>query len=216
MPAASSIATSNSEAVHRSVRLRLLPGSRQKAQQLAGTAGACRFVWNHFLALKQQQYRDYRCWQDYQIGPEKPKPQLSFFSLGREFTALRRDPHYAWLQAYGMGAVRYSLKYLADAYQAFFQGTRAYPRFQSRHGRQDGFTLPERVRVQDRQLYVPRIGWLRVKGSNLYAHGTPRQVRIRLVDKGISKAGIGGAVRIGGPVRRVAGPGTAGATVTGS
>ena len=131
MPAASNVAPA--ETVHRSVRLRLLPESRQVAHKLAGTAGACRFVWNHFVARTQQEY--------------------SF----RE--------------------VRYVLKYLADAYQSFFQGTRAYPRFQSRHRRRDGFTIPEGVQVQ--HLRVPRLGWLRLKGSHPYAQGQVRQARIR-------------------------------------
>ena len=187
MPAASNVA--QPELVHRGVRLRLLPGSRAVAHQLAGTAGAGtagagtagagRFVWNHFLARKQQQYRAYRCGQDYKIGPEPAKPQLSFFSLGKEFTALRQDPEYAWLQAYSFTAVRYVLKYLADAYQAFFQGLRGYPVFKRKRDHQDGFTLPERVQVRDNQLYVPRSGWLRLKGSNLYTHGQPVQARIR-------------------------------------
>ena len=118
------------------------------------------------LALTQQQYRAYRCWQDYRIGPEKPKPQLSFFSLGQEFTALRRDPQYAWLQAYCFTSVRYVLKYLADAYRAFQKGQRGYPSFKRKYPRQDGFTIPDRVQVRDHQLYVPRMGWLRVQGSN--------------------------------------------------
>ena len=159
--------------------MRLLPGSRVVAHQLAGTAGACRFVWNHILARKQQQYRAYQCWQDYKIGPEKAKPQLSCFSLNKEFTALRRDPEYAWLREYSFTAVRYGLKYLADAYQAFFQGQCDYPGFKRQHAHQDGFTLPDRVRVRDHQLYVPRCGWLRLKGSNLYADGQPLQARIR-------------------------------------
>ena len=177
MPAAPNVA--QPELVHRGVRLRLLPGSQAAAHQLAGTAGACRFVWNHILARKQQQYRVYRCWQDYKIGPEPAKPQLSFFSLGKEFTALRRDPEYAWLREYSFTAVRYVLKYLADAYQAFFQGQRGYPAVKRKHAHQDGFTIPESVQVRDHQLYVPRSGWLRLKGSNLYAHGQPLQARIR-------------------------------------
>ena len=147
------------------MRLRLLPGSQAVAHQLAGTAGACRFVWNHILARKQQQYRAYQCWQDYKIGPEPAKPQLSFFSLGKEFTALRQDPACAWLQAYSFKSVRYVLKYLADAYQAFFQGQRGYPVFKRQHDHRDGFTLPERVQVRDHQLYMPRSGWLRAQGQ---------------------------------------------------
>ncbi len=171
MPAAPNVA--RPEIIHRSVRMRLLPESRAAAQQLAGTAGACRKVWNHFRARIEQEYADYKA------GARAEAPRLTFFSLGKEFTALRRDLEYAWLQEYSFKSVRYVLKYLADAYQAFFQWQRAYPSFKSKHARQDGFTIPERVQVSDHHLHVPRIGWLRLKGSNLYAHGQPVQARIR-------------------------------------
>ena len=173
MPAASNVAQAETQTVHRSVRLRLLPESRPVAYHLAGTAGACRFVWNHFLARIQQEYAAY------QAGERKEAPRVTFFSLGQEFTALRSDPRYAWLQEYSFREVRYVLKYLADAYQAFFQGTRAYPRFQSRHRRQDGFTIPERVQVRAQHLRVPRLGWLRIQGHNPYAYGQVRQARVR-------------------------------------
>ncbi len=171
MPAAPTVAPA--ESVHRSVRMRLLPENRKVAHQLAGTAGACRFVWNHFLARTQQEYAAY------QEGAREQGPQVTFFSLGREFTALRQDPRYAWLQEYSFREVRYVLKYLADAYQAFFQGMRAYPRFQSRHRRQDGFTIPEQVQVRAQHLRVPRLGWLRLQGRNPYAYGQARQARIK-------------------------------------
>ena len=35
------------------------------------------------------------------------------------------------------------------------------------------------MQVRDQQLRVPRIGWLRLKGTNLYAHGQPVQACIR-------------------------------------
>ncbi len=173
MPAASTVAQAQSEIVHRSVRLRLLPESLQMAHQLAGTAGACRFVWNYFLARTQQEYAAY------QAGARAQAPRVTFFSLGKDFTALRREPRYAWLQEYSFKEVRYVLKYLADAYQAFFQGTRADPRFQSRHRQQDGFTIPEQVQVWAQHLRVPRLGWLRLQGSNPYAYGQVRQARVR-------------------------------------
>ncbi len=37
--------------VHRTVRYRLHPGSARKNRQLHGTAGACRFVWNHMVGF---------------------------------------------------------------------------------------------------------------------------------------------------------------------
>ena len=38
---------------HRTIRFRLYPGTREKHQLLHGTAGACRFVWNHYRNCRQ-------------------------------------------------------------------------------------------------------------------------------------------------------------------
>ena len=35
--------------VYRTIRYRLYAGTQAKARKLAGTAGACRYVWNHFV-----------------------------------------------------------------------------------------------------------------------------------------------------------------------
>ena len=158
--------------------MRLLPGNVATGRKLAGTAGACRFVWNYFLAKKQQEYKNYRCWQDYKIGPEHKKPSLTFFSMCKEFTSLRNSQEYDWFKEYSMQEVRYSLKYLADTYQAFFNGQRGYPKFKSRYRSKDGFTIPSAVKVRDNVISIPRIGNLRIKGSNLYAAGKPLQGRI--------------------------------------
>ncbi len=39
--------------------------------------------------------------------------------------------------------------------------------------------LPDKVQVRHQPLRVPRSGWWRLKGSNLYAQGQPVQARIR-------------------------------------
>ena len=66
------------EIVHRSVWLRLLPGSCATAQQLASAAGAGRKVWNYFLDRTQQEYAAYKA------GQQAVAPSLTFFSLGKE------------------------------------------------------------------------------------------------------------------------------------
>ena len=116
MPAASNVAQAQSEIIHRSVRLRLLPESLQMAHQLAGTAGACRFVWNYFLARTQQEYAAY------QAGTRAQAPRVTFFSLGKDFTALRSNPRYAWLQEYSFREVRYVLKYLGGRIPGLLSG----------------------------------------------------------------------------------------------
>ena len=61
--------------------------------------------------------------------------------------------------------MKYNLKYLADAFQAFFAGG-GYLRFKSKYHTLDGFTIPSEVKVSDSHLYVLKAGWLRVKGHN--------------------------------------------------
>ena len=113
------------ETVHRTVRLRLYPGDADTGHYLAGLAGACRYVWNTILADCE---RRYELWRAYKIGP---KPSVSAFTPYKRFTILRNDPNQAWLQDYPFASVRYTLKYMADAYSSFFKD-------QVRQGAPDG------------------------------------------------------------------------------
>ncbi len=71
-----------------------------KPKQLAGLAGACRFVWSAILAEQSEAYKKAK-----EAG-EKP-PSVSFFSLGKRFTELHRTVE--WLPEYSFGVVRYTL-----------------------------------------------------------------------------------------------------------
>ena len=153
---------------YRNITYRLIPGSESKARKLAGQAGTCRFVWNHFLGenRKQMELR--------QRYPElTAKPKTSFFSLGVQFTKLRKEID--WLDEYSYKITRSALQYQADAWKACFQSGKGFPRFKSKHGSSPSFTIPEQVRMQDGKLHVPKIGWLRIqrKGGNPYPDGKP-------------------------------------------
>ncbi|MXZ23773.1 MAG: helix-turn-helix domain-containing protein, partial [Caldilineaceae bacterium SB0665_bin_21] len=136
------------------------PGDAATGLLLTAIAGACRYVWNHLLA---DQERRYRLWQVYRIGP---KPVPTFFTLGLRFTALRHDPDHTWLKEYPYQVVRYSLKYLADAYTRFFADSEneGKPRFKARHRTVPAFTIPEAVKMDGDRLHVPKVGWLRLAG----------------------------------------------------
>ena len=176
MASQSNAAAHPSETVHRTLRHRLYPGNVETGLRLAGMAGACRYVWNHLLADCE---RRYALWKDYKIGP---KPSVSFFTLGKRFTVLRNDPEHAWLKAYPAAVVRYTLKYLADAYKHFLADpvNEGKPRFKARHFTTPGFTIPENVDIRDGRLRVPMIGWLRLSDANLYAGCQPLTVRVRM------------------------------------
>ena len=78
-------------------------------------------------------------------------------------------------------AVRYTLKYQADAWRRFFDGTAGRPRFK-RRGR-DSVTIPQDVRIEDNQLWLPRLGWLalRRRGGNPYPEGRPVKAVLKRV-----------------------------------
>ncbi len=158
---------------YRNITYRLIPGSESKARKLAGQAGACRFVWNHFLGENRKQME---LWRRY---PElTAKPKISFFSLGVQFTKLRKEID--WLDEYSYAITRHALKYQSDAWTACFKAGKGFPRFKSKHGSNPSFTIPENIRIQDGKLHVQKIGWLRIqgKGGNPYPDGKPVKVVI--------------------------------------
>ncbi len=116
---------------YRNITYRLLPGSRSNAKQLAGLAGACRFVWNAILAEQSEAYKKAK-----EAG-EKP-PSVSFFSLGKQFTALRRTVE--WLPEYSLGVVRYTLS--LDTHRNIRQ---MHGRHSSRRVREDRDSIPDVV-----------------------------------------------------------------------
>ena len=167
----------------RAVRFALHPGNRRKGKLIARTAGATRFVWNRLLAENRRQYDLYRNWKPYYeagliVGDCPPKPPVSFFSLGKRFTELRREV--SWLQDLPFAPVRYVLKYQADAWQRKFKGG-GFPKRKKPMGR-DSFTIPERVAVtQNGWLRIPKIGWVKLSraGGNPYAEHKPIRATVK-------------------------------------
>ena len=186
--------------MHRNIAYRFVPGSAAKAEEVAQTAGAARWVWNRVLADTQAEYR-LRCdterfCEDTLIGMlyERPsRPSLTFFSLGKRFTALRAQT--LWLQALPYAPVRQALKYQADAWKRAFAGPKAspsagsgFPRFKARRG-DDSFTIPGNVKIRIdsitgvRRLWIPKVGWcvLRRSGGNPYDAHAPKQAVVKRV-----------------------------------
>ncbi len=152
----------------RTVTFRVLPGSRGRARDLARLAGACRFVWNQVLADQEDLHRIARM-----VGAKSPS--VSFFTLGKAFTQLRRST--PWLQELPFAVVRHTLKRQADAWAAHFKGTRGRPKFKSRHRGTDGFTIPQDIRFDGECIAIPKLGRVRLRrrGGNPWARGEARQ-----------------------------------------
>ena len=197
----------------RAERYRIRFDRRPQAAMCAQLAGACRLVWNILLADCERRYQLRRAFGD-GFGIDT---SVSFFTLGKRFTDLRsrrastwnrvfmgtpwgrryRDMDLSWLSDMPYAPLRYTAKYLADAYTRFFKAHAAaraegkplgvrksdgkpkgFPRYRSKFDRDDGFTIPDSVRMDGDRLHIPKVGWVRLDGSGLYRSHKPKQVRI--------------------------------------
>ncbi|GEM87960.1 RNA-guided endonuclease InsQ/TnpB family protein [Meiothermus granaticius] len=135
---------------HRKVyRFRMEP-TQVQGEALERMAGARRWVWNWGLARRKEVY-------------EATKQSLPMAQLGAELTALKKQPETAWLKAVDSQLLQQALKDLDRAYQAFFGKRARFPRFKSRKKDEPRFRIPQRVKVEDSRVYVPKVGWVRIR-----------------------------------------------------
>lgn len=137
---------------HRKVyRFRMRPTQSQECV-LNRLAGARRWVWNWAL----------RRWRDHHETTGKSIPMSM---LSAELTALKALPETAWLKECDAQSLQQSLRDLQRAFVNFFEKRACYPRFKSRKRDPLRFRIPQRVKVADGKVYVPKAGWVRLRQS---------------------------------------------------
>jgi putative transposase len=123
-----------------------------QAADLNRTAGARRFVWNWAL----------RRWKEHYAANGK---SISLKQLSAELTALKRQPETAWLNEIDSQALQQVLKDLHRAFSNFFAKRARHPRFKSRKRDRARFRIPQRVKLDGAKVYIPKVGWVRVRLS---------------------------------------------------
>ena len=145
---------------HRTLRYRLHPCTQAKARRLHALAGACRFVWNHFVEVLRDEYEAY--------GICDPR----WYSLNTRFTNLRKQV--PWLQDYSANIVRLSLKPIETAYKKFYAGKGGLPKFHGKHTHAPSIPLGSGMfKLQGDFLHIQKIGQLKLTGNNPYPEGKP-------------------------------------------
>jgi putative transposase len=139
-------------AIHRKTyRFRMRP-RRAQERALDRMAGARRFVWNWAL----------RRWKDHCAATGQ---SISLKQLSAELTVLKAKPETAWLNEVDSQALQQALKDLHRAFTNFFAKRARYPRFKSRKRDPARFRIPQRIKIEDDKVYVPKIGWVRIRRS---------------------------------------------------
>ena len=103
-------------------KFRLYPTAAQR-EQMSRNFGCCRYVYNHFLAQRQEQYRETG------KSPTRREQEKSLTALKQELI---------WLKEADATSLQATLRDLDDAYENFFRrvkegGNPGYPRFKSKH-----------------------------------------------------------------------------------
>ena len=152
---------------HRTIRYRLHAGTRAKYHQLSGTAGACRYAWNHFVGKLKDDY----------IAYGKCDPE--FYSLGKHFVLIRK--HYApWLQEYSCAIVRGSLQPIETAYKKFYKGNGGLPQFHAQYKRDDSFPLVTGTfKLEGQSLHIQKIGQFHMTGNNPYPNAIAKSGTVK-------------------------------------
>ena len=137
--------------LRRVFRFRMRPTAGQDIA-LVRMAGARRFVWNWALAQCRAHYLE--------TGKTLPQAELS-----RRLTALKLLPETDWLNECDSQAMQQVLADLRRAYANFFAKRARFPRFKSRKRDQARFRIPQRVKVADGRIYVPKVGLVKIRQS---------------------------------------------------
>lgn len=107
----------------RAIKVKLYP-NKQQEQVINKILGCYRFVYNHMLALKQQEYND-------------NKTNLSLCDISKYFfSTLRKGEKYSWLKEQNTKVMAQSIRQMMSAYDRFFKLHTGFPKFKSKKDRQ--------------------------------------------------------------------------------
>jgi len=125
----------------KTIKVRLYPNTEQK-QLLSQSFGNCRFLWNYFLNLMNQTYKD-------------TGKGLSGYDVKKQIPALKKE--YEWLKLTYSQCLQQVCLNLGVAFNNFFERRAKYPKFKSKHDKQS-IQYPQNVKVLKSFISLPKIG----------------------------------------------------------
>ena len=132
--------------MYKGFKVRIYPNKEQQIL-LEKTFGASRFVYNHFLKLKQYLYQEF-------------KIKISYKHTSKMLTELKRQKQ--WLKVPDKWALQNALKDLDNAYQNLFNGRGRYPNFKRKDDK-NSYRTSSNIKVENYFITIPKVGLLRYK-----------------------------------------------------
>ena len=127
----------------KTLKVRLYPNNQQKVL-LEKHFGSCRFVYNHFLDVRNRYYVEHK---------NDRKKGLNAFEMMKLLTALKKER--VWLNEINSQSLQHSLVELDKAFNSFFRHNTAYPDFRSKKDNQY-FIIPSGFKADKNRLIIPK------------------------------------------------------------
>ncbi len=151
-----------------SYRFRIYPNNKQTVL-IERTFGCCRWVFNHFLNERMEQYK---------VTGKSP----TRFQQDKCLTILKKEIE--WLREPDKCALQNSLKHLDLAYQNFFRRVKkgekpGFPCFKSKRAQYQSYTTNSNIKVLDGAVQLPKLGRVKCRIS--------KEVRGRILSATVSR-----------------------------
>ncbi|CAM4299691.1 IS200/IS605 family element RNA-guided endonuclease TnpB [Bacillus paramycoides] len=140
--------------VNKAYKFRIFPNKKQEIV-IAKTIGCSRFVFNHFLALWNNTYKE-------------TGKGLTYPSCSAELTRLKKKQDTIWLKEVDSIALQSTLKNLADAFSRFFKKQNDIPRFKSKKNKIQSYTTKQtngNIAIVGNKMKLPKLGLVRFAKS---------------------------------------------------
>lgn len=138
-------------------KYRIYPNKTQQ-NLINRTLGCVRFVYNHFLAVRRDEWK-------------ANKVSINYTKSSQLLTDLKRREETAWLNEVDSMALQESLRNLDRAYTNFFEKRSKYPRFKSKHRHSQSYRTRNQfggIRMAGNRIKLPKIGLVKIKQSRFF------------------------------------------------
>lgn len=138
--------------VNKAYKFRIYPNKEQEIL-IAKTIGCSRFVFNHFLGMWNDTYKE-------------TGKGLTYNACSAQLPQLKIELE--WLKEVDSIAIQSALKNLADAYKRFFKKQNDKPRFKSKKNNVQSYTTKHtngNIAIVDNKIKLPKLGFVKFAKS---------------------------------------------------
>ena len=128
--------------INKTYRFRLLPTKEQEVL-LNQHFGHSRWVYNHFLNERKEQY-------------QADKKSDNYYKQAATLTKLKKEGETKWLKEVNSQTLQFALRSLDTAFLNFFRGNAQFPKFKSRKHK-NTFTVPQFGTIEDGEINIPKL-----------------------------------------------------------